>query len=209
MKAQGGRRKASGPAEAGVRAARAKGKIEKRKEKRGSGPVTSHESRVTAYVALGANIGEPAQQIRSALRALGALPGTRVVGVSSLYRNPPVGYLDQPDFLNAVAEVETRLAPRELLDGLLRIEREHGRVRDAPNAPRTLDLDIVLYDEKTVSEHGLEIPHPRMLERAFVLVPLAEIAPDAVVPGKGRVTDLLKRVDASGMIKLPDTEGKK
>lgn len=169
-------------------------------------PVTSHESRVTAFIALGSNLGNPAVQIRSALRALGKLPDTRLVRESSFYRNPPEGGLDQPAFVNAVAEIDTRFAPRALLDRLLEIERAHGRVRDYPNAPRTLDLDIVLYGDGVIREPGLTVPHPRMTERAFVLTPLAEIAPDAVVPGKGRVADLAGRLDASGLIKLENQE---
>ena len=153
---------------------------------------------------LGGNIGDPPAQIRSAFRALADLPGTRLVRRSSFYRNPPEGGPDQPAFVNAVASIETRLGPRELLDRLLEIERAHGRVRDFPNAPRTLDLDIVLYGNRVIEEPGLTIPHPRMQERVFVLVPLAEIAPDIEVPGRGRVADLLRNVDASGMIKLPD-----
>jgi 2-amino-4-hydroxy-6-hydroxymethyldihydropteridine diphosphokinase len=145
-------------------------------------------------------------QIRSALRALGKLPDTRLVRESSFYRNPPEGGLDQPAFVNAVAEIDTRFAPRALLDRLLEIERAHGRVRDYPNAPRTLDLDIVLYGDGVIREPGLTVPHPRMTERAFVLTPLAEIAPDAVVPGKGRVADLAGRLDASGLIKLENQE---
>lgn len=160
---------------------------------------------VTAFVALGSNLGDPPAQIRSALRALAGLPETRLVRESSFYRNPPEGGLDQPAFVNAVAQIETCIAPRALLDRLLEIERSHGRMRDYPNAPRTLDLDIVLYGDRTVREEGLAVPHPRMLERAFVLVPLAEIAPDAVVPGKGRVVDLVRNVDASGMIRLTET----
>jgi 2-amino-4-hydroxy-6-hydroxymethyldihydropteridine diphosphokinase len=166
--------------------------------------VTSHESPVTAYVALGSNLDDPRAQIRSALDRLAALPGTRLVRQSSLYRNPPAGGLDQPEFMNALAEIETRMTPRRLLDALLDIERAQGRVRDYPNAPRTLDLDIVLYGDRTVREPGLVVPHPRMLERAFVLVPLAEIAPDAVVPGAGKVADLVGKVNASGMIRLED-----
>ncbi len=169
-------------------------------------PVTSHESRVTAFIALGSNLGGSAVQIRSALRALEKLPDTRLVRESSFYRNPPEGGLDQPAFVNAVAEIETRLAPRALLDRLLEIERAHGRVRDYPNAPRTLDLDIALYGDSVIQEPGLTVPHPRMRERAFVLVPLAEIAPDAVVPGKGRVADLAGRLDASGLVKLENQE---
>ena len=179
-------------------------KAEGRRQKEPA-PVTGHRSPVTAFVALGSNLDDPPAQIRSALRALAALPATRLVRRSSFYRNPPEGGLDQPDFVNAVAEIETRLGPGELLARLLEVERDHGRARGAPNAPRTLDLDIVLYGNQTVREADLAIPHPRMPGRAFVLVPLAEIAPDAVVPGSGRVADLVRNVDASGMIKLPDT----
>ena len=168
-------------------------------------PVTRNESRVTAFIGLGSNLGDPPAQIRRALQTLAAMPETRFVRRSSLYRNPPAGYLDQPEFVNAVARIETRLEPRDLLEQLLAIERAQGRVHDFPNAPRTLDLDILLYGERTVREPGLTIPHPRMLERAFVLVPLAEIAPDAVVPGGGRIADLLQNVDASGMLKLSDS----
>ncbi|HXF67321.1 MAG TPA: 2-amino-4-hydroxy-6-hydroxymethyldihydropteridine diphosphokinase [Burkholderiales bacterium] len=168
------------------------------------GPDRRSAAPVTAFVALGANLGDPPAQIRSALRALAGLPATRLVRRSSLYRNPPAGLREQPDFVNAVAMVETALAPRALLGELLAIERAHGRVRDFPNAPRTLDLDLVLYGDLELREPGLTIPHPRMLERAFVLVPLAEIAPEAVVPGAGRVADLVGRVDASAMLKLEE-----
>ena len=167
-------------------------------------PVTGHRSRVIAFVALGSNLDDPPAHIRRALGALADLPTTRLVRRSSLSRNPPAGYRDQPDFVNAVAQIETQLQPRELLDQLLAIEQVHGRVRQASNGPRTLDLDILLYGGQTVQEPGLTIPHPRMLERAFVLVPLAEIAPDAVLPAGGRIADLVRNVDASGMIKLPE-----
>jgi len=170
--------------------------------RKGSTPVTGHRSPVTAFIALGSNLGDPAGQIRSALRALDKLPDTRLVRQSAFYRNPPEGGLEQPEFVNAVARIETRIGPRALLDRLLEIERDHGRVRDYPNAPRTLDLDIVLYGDSMVQEPGLTIPHPRMLERVFVLAPLAEIAPDAVVPGTGRIADLAAKLDASGLVKL-------
>jgi len=150
---------------------------------------------IRAFLALGANLGNPEAQVQSAIAALGTLPHTRLVRASSLYRSAPVGYADQPDFLNAVAEVATALAPRELLDALLALELSCGRVRDFPNAPRTLDLDIILYGGLVLHEHGLTIPHPRMHERAFVLVPLAEIAPDVIVPGRGVARDLLAGVD--------------
>jgi 2-amino-4-hydroxy-6-hydroxymethyldihydropteridine diphosphokinase len=149
----------------------------------------------TAYIALGSNLREPRRQLQAGFAALARLPDTQVVAQSSLYRSAPVGYADQPDFVNAVAALRTALAPRDLLDALLAIEREHGRVREFVNAPRTLDLDIALYGERVIHEPGLSIPHPRMHERAFVMVPLAEIAPDVMVPGRGRVRELLAGVD--------------
>lgn len=157
-------------------------------------------SRVTAYVALGANLGDPVAQLRDGLAALARLPDTRVTAVSPFYRSAAVGYRDQPDFVNAVAALDTTLAPRALLEALLAIEREHGRVRSFLNAPRTLDLDIVLYGDRRVVEDGLEIPHPRMHERAFVVVPLADIAPDVVVPGRGAVARLLHGIDRASLV---------
>ena len=163
---------------------------------------THHSSLVTAFIALGSNLDDPEQQIRNGLRELAALPETRFVSASSLYRSAPVGYREQADFVNAVACIETKLQPRALLDHLLAIERRHGRVREFPNAPRTLDLDIALYGDLTLREPGLTIPHPRMHERAFVIVPLAEIAPGASVPGRGPVADLLPNVNAASAVKL-------
>jgi 2-amino-4-hydroxy-6-hydroxymethyldihydropteridine diphosphokinase len=121
---------------------------------------SDRRSPVTAFVALGSNLEDPQAQIHAGLREMDALPGTRVARASSLYRSAPVGYHKQPDFLNAVAQVETRLEPRALLDGLLEIERRHGRVREFPNAPRPLDLDILLYGSLALREPSLEIPHP-------------------------------------------------
>jgi 2-amino-4-hydroxy-6-hydroxymethyldihydropteridine diphosphokinase len=155
-----------------------------------------------ACIALGANIGEPLRQIEAGFTALAALPATRLLARSSLYRSAPVGYADQPDFINAVAIIETSLAPHVLLDALLNIERVNGRVREFPNAPRTLDLDIVLYGDSVVHDPGLTIPHARMLERAFVMVPLAEIGPDMQVPGHGTARALLARVDAGSVAQL-------
>lgn len=152
-----------------------------------------------AFVALGANIGEPQRQVEAGFAALAALAGTRLVSRSSLYRSAPVGYLDQPDFINAVAAIDTALSPRDLLDALLEIERVHGRVRDFANAPRTLDLDLVLYGDRCIHEPGLTVPHARMLERAFVMLPLAEIAPDAQVPGLGPVRELAARLGDGGL----------
>ena len=166
--------------------------------------VTRHSSPVTVFVALGSNLDDPPAQIRSALNELARLPGSRLIRSSALYRNPPEGGRAQPDFVNAVAEIETRLAPGELLARLLEIERAHGRSRSIPNAPRTLDLDIVLYGRQAVRGPDLVIPHPRMRHRPFVMLPLLEIAPAADVPGHGRVADLARMVDSSGMIKLAE-----
>jgi 2-amino-4-hydroxy-6-hydroxymethyldihydropteridine diphosphokinase len=165
-------------------------------------PLAARSAAVTAFIALGSNIDGPEQQIGKGLSEIGALPQTRFARVSSLYRSAPVGYRNQPDFINAVAAVETTLAPRALLDHLLAIERAHGRVREFPNAPRTLDLDIILYGVSALQEPGLAIPHPRMHDRAFVIVPLVEIAPDATVPGRGRASDLLAGVDAASVARL-------
>lgn len=155
--------------------------------------------RETAYIALGSNLEEPQRQLQAGFAALARLPDTQLVAQSSLYRSAPVGYANQPDFVNAVAVIHTTLTPRTLLDALLSIERMHGRVREFPNAPRTLDLDIALYGERVINEPGLTVPHPRMHQRAFVLAPLAEIAPDAQVPGHGRVRDLLAAVDVASV----------
>ncbi|MBU0688923.1 MAG: 2-amino-4-hydroxy-6-hydroxymethyldihydropteridine diphosphokinase [Gammaproteobacteria bacterium] len=138
-----------------------------------------------AYIGLGSNLADPAAQVMQALTALDKLPQTRLLKRSSLYRSAPVGYLDQPDFINAVAQVETELPPRVLLDALLALELECGRTREFQNAPRTLDLDVLMYDDLVHHEHGLTVPHPQMHLRAFVLQPLLEIAPDCVIPGVG------------------------
>lgn len=147
-----------------------------------------------AYIALGSNLEQPQRQLQLGFTALAGLPETQLIAQSSLYRSAAVGYVNQPDFVNAVAAIHTALTPRALLDALLTIERAHGRQRVFANAPRTLDLDIALYGERLINEPGLCVPHPRMHERAFVLVPLAEIAPDALVTGHGRVRDLLPSV---------------
>jgi len=144
-----------------------------------------------AFIGLGANLGDPEAQVRRALAALADLPGTRLVTASSFYRSAPVGVVAQPDFINAVAEIETALGARALLEALLAAERRFGRRRDFPGAPRTLDLDLLLYGDRVIAEPGLVVPHPRMHERAFVLAPLAEIAPDIAIPGKGRAGALL------------------
>jgi 2-amino-4-hydroxy-6-hydroxymethyldihydropteridine diphosphokinase len=144
-----------------------------------------------AFVGLGANLGDPQSQVRRAIAALGELPRTRLLAASSLYRSAPVGVGEQPDFINAVAKVETALPARELLDELVTVESRFGRDRPFPGAPRTLDLDLLLYGDRLIDEPGLVVPHPRMHERAFVLLPLAEIAADISVPRRGSVKTLL------------------
>jgi len=159
---------------------------------------------IGAYVALGANLDDPVMQIECAFTELGQLPATRMTARSSLYLSRPTGHLDQPDFVNAAAGLMTRLAPRVLLELLLGIEARHGRSRSFRNAPRTLDLDLLLYDGLVMHEPGLTLPHPRMMERAFVLVPLTEIDAEILVPGRGRAADALSLLDQSGMACLPD-----
>ena len=163
----------------------------------------SADAPVRAYVGLGANLGDPRRQLDAALEALDALEDTHLAARSSLYRTAPVGYADQPDFLNAVAALETALDPGRLLAALHGIEDRHRRERPFRNAPRTLDLDLLLYGERTISAPGLTVPHPRMHERAFVLRPLLEIAPDAVVPGKGPAAALRAACGDQGIAKLP------
>jgi 2-amino-4-hydroxy-6-hydroxymethyldihydropteridine diphosphokinase len=151
---------------------------------------------VRAYVGLGANLGDRERALRRALELLGALPGVRVVAVSPFRETEPLGYLDQPMFLNGAAALETELAPRELLDALLEVERELGRTREGPRfGPRTIDLDLLVYADEVVDEPGLTVPHPRLHERRFALEPLAELAPGLRVPGRGTVETLLSELD--------------
>lgn len=156
----------------------------------------------TAFVALGSNLQDPATQVRNAFAALEQLPQSRLIRGSSLYRTPPVGYDNQPDFINAAAQLETTLAPEDLLQALLTIESGFGRERPFPNAPRVLDLDLLLYDDFCLQTPTLTLPHPRMHERGFVLFPLAEIAPEVRIPGLGRVIDLLEKLPPQGVEKL-------
>jgi 2-amino-4-hydroxy-6-hydroxymethyldihydropteridine diphosphokinase len=144
-----------------------------------------------ALIALGSNLENPVSQVQRALDELDALPESRLLACSSLYRSAPVGKTNQPDFINAVVEIETTLSPHGLLKILLEIEQNHGRVRGLPNDPRTLDLDILMYDELVCNEGGLILPHPRMHQRAFVLVPLMEISKDFFIPSRGSVAELL------------------
>jgi 2-amino-4-hydroxy-6-hydroxymethyldihydropteridine diphosphokinase len=153
---------------------------------------------VRAFVGLGANLGDRDRMLKLAVVELGRLPGTDVRAVSSLRDTAPVGYLDQPRFLNGAVELETALAPRKLLDELLRIERELGRDRTQgpPQGPRPIDLDLLLYGDAQIDEPGLEVPHPRLHERRFVLEPLFDLDPGLLVPGRGPVQALLAGLDS-------------
>jgi 2-amino-4-hydroxy-6-hydroxymethyldihydropteridine diphosphokinase len=162
----------------------------------------SEVARVNAFIGIGSNIDEPQMQVALALHELKELPDTRLVRCSSLYETDPVGFVDQSRFINAVAMIDTSLAPRALLDCLLDIEQRHGRVRMMKNGPRSLDLDILLYGNLRVHEDGLTIPHPRMQERGFVIEPLLEVDPDCDIPGLGRAAQFLPQVQNQGVRKL-------
>ncbi len=146
---------------------------------------------IRAYVALGSNLGNPVTAVEDAIDAMAALRGSLLKAMSSLYRTAPVGLKHQPDFINAVVALDTRLGPHELLDELFAVEARFGRERSVKNAPRTLDLDLLLHGDTVLNDSELTLPHPRMHERAFVLAPLAEIAPNLIVPGHGPIGDLL------------------
>ncbi len=147
-----------------------------------------------AFVALGSNLAgnldSPTSQVIRAFQSIDNLPKTKLIKKSSLYQSAPMGYSNQPDFINAAAEISTQLSPEKLLDALLNIENKAGRERPFANAPRELDLDLLLYDDLIMQTKKLTLPHPRMLERSFVLLPLAEIAPELIIPNGGNVVKL-------------------
>lgn len=157
-------------------------------------PSTPNERPAHAFIAFGANLGDPVRAYREAIRSVDALPTTHVLRYSSLYLSAPVGVSGQPDYTNAVLEVETALPAPNLLAALLDIERAGGRMRESHHSARTLDLDLLLYDDLIFSSPSLRIPHPRMHRRAFVLLPLIEIAPDIIIPGHGRAHALIRNV---------------
>jgi 2-amino-4-hydroxy-6-hydroxymethyldihydropteridine diphosphokinase len=165
----------------------------------------SGRSEERVFLGLGGNLGDPARAMAEALRRLDASPGVAVRQVSSLYRTPPWGKTDQPDFLNAVAGLGVGIEPRTLLELCLDTERQLKRVRHERWGPRPIDLDILLFGERTVGEPDLAVPHPRLAERAFVLVPLAEIAPDLVIRGRS-IGELLAQVDTGGIERI-DSDG--
>lgn len=165
--------------------------------------MTAAAPAVVAIVGLGGNEGDPVAALRAALVGLDLLPGTRLLRASRLYRTPAWGKQDQPDFINAAAALATTLAPRALLERLLAVERAFGRVRAADGSdrwgPRSLDLDLLLYGDAVVDEPGLRVPHPHLHERAFALLPLVDVAPDAVIPGIGPAREALRALMANAM----------
>ena len=163
-------------------------------------PMTANPDKHSAALSLGGNTGDVAAAFAAALKALDASRQVRVLRASSVWRTPPWGKIDQPDFLNMAALVETSLTPQDLLAFCLTLERAAGRERRERWGPRTLDIDIISYDDARIDEPDLTIPHPRAHERAFVLVPLAEIAPDIVING-ARVEELAGHCDQTGMIR--------
>ncbi|MBK7415809.1 MAG: 2-amino-4-hydroxy-6-hydroxymethyldihydropteridine diphosphokinase [Dechloromonas sp.] len=156
----------------------------------------------TAYIALGANLGDPVATVLAAFGALANLNESRVIHTSSLYRTAPVGNTAQPEFINAVAALETTLAPEALLDALLEVEQRFGRIRAEKNGPRTLDLDLLLYNDLELDLPRLTLPHPRLHLRAFVLLPLAEISPSLPLPKRGTVAAWLPAVANQGISRL-------
>lgn len=156
----------------------------------------------TAWIGLGGNLGEPENELAQTFAELNRLPDTELRARSRLYRTKPWGPVTQADFVNAVARLETDLEAEALLDELLAVEARHGRERRERWGPRILDLDLLLYGEKCITTERLEVPHPRIAERAFVLVPLAELAPELEVPGAGPISALLAGLDTSGVTPL-------
>lgn len=164
-------------------------------------PIHTH----TAYIALGSNLQNPVLQVKQAFTALSQLTNSSLIQVSSLYQTEPVGYENQPDFINAVAEINTTLSPTELLEALLSIENQAGRERPFANAPRVLDCDLLCYDAIEMHTQQLTLPHPRMHLRGFVLLPLAEIAPDLFIPNHGNVVKLAQMHLNQGIRKLDNS----
>lgn len=160
---------------------------------------------VRAYLGLGGNIGDPEAAMRTALAALAGHEGVMVAAVSSLYRTPPWGMADQPDFLNAVAALDTTLDAHSLLALCLSTERALKRVRAERWGPRLIDMDILLFGNERHEDDGLHVPHPRMLERAFVMAPLAEIAPELMLDGRS-AAQRLENLDMTGVVRLPERD---
>ena len=158
------------------------------------------------FIGLGSNLADPIAQIDTAINALKALPQSSFLTRSSLYSSPPMGPADQPDYINAVAELETTLSAHELLDQLQTIEEQQGRVRQRHWGERTLDLDLLLYGDQIFNDNRLQVPHPGIPLRSFVLYPLAEIAPDITVPGIGNIEQLLRHCPKDGLQRIENSK---
>jgi 2-amino-4-hydroxy-6-hydroxymethyldihydropteridine diphosphokinase len=156
----------------------------------------------TAYIALGSNLADPKNQVEQAIHTFAKSTDMQLNKQSSLYRTAPVGYDNQPDFINAVIEIKTNLSPLELLHHLFEIENKQGRERPFPNAPRVLDLDLLMYDQVKMETGELNLPHPRMHERGFVMLPFAEIAPDVMIGNYGLAKTLAHQCQNQGVFKL-------
>ncbi|MBI3545448.1 MAG: 2-amino-4-hydroxy-6-hydroxymethyldihydropteridine diphosphokinase [Gammaproteobacteria bacterium] len=163
----------------------------------------TRNNEVRAYIGLGSNMTDPVAQVHSGFTALGQMALTRIDACSSLYRTAPIGQQDQADFINAVCRVKTRIAPKALMQRLLDIERAHGRVRAGDKGgPRSLDLDLLLYDDELIESAALTVPHPRLHERAFVLYPLFELDPEMLIPGRASVRELMRQCSAQRVQKI-------
>lgn len=160
----------------------------------------------SCYIGLGSNIEGPRDQVIQAISELAELPSSTLLKASSLYQSKPLGPQDQPDFINAVAELETSLSVQKLLSYLQEIESNHHRSREIHWGPRTLDLDILLYDAVEIDNADLKIPHPEIRNRNFVLIPLYEIAVELTIPGMGKLAELVRQIDRSGLDKIQVTE---
>jgi 2-amino-4-hydroxy-6-hydroxymethyldihydropteridine diphosphokinase len=159
---------------------------------------------VTAFVGLGSNLDQPVSQVQDAFSELDALPDTRLLGRSPLYRSAPLGPPGQPDYVNAAAMLETRLTPHALLDLLQGIERRHGRLRGERWGPRSLDLDLLLFADRRIDSRRLQVPHPEISRRPFVLIPLYDIAPDLSLPGVGPLSTLAQDASRAGLWRLSE-----
>ena len=146
------------------------------------------------YIALGSNLKNPRKQVLNGILSIKKLDGVKILKESYLYQTPPVGILNQPDFINAVIKVSSDHEPQKLLKEILNIENDAGRVRDQKNGPRILDLDILLFDDLIINEENLTIPHPRMHERLFVLLPLKDIDENIMIPNQGKIKDIIKKL---------------
>jgi 2-amino-4-hydroxy-6-hydroxymethyldihydropteridine diphosphokinase len=146
------------------------------------------------FIALGSNLKNPKKQIKNGILSIKKINGVKILKKSHLYETPPVGILDQPNFVNAVIKISSNLNPQELLDKLLNIENIAGRIRDKKNGPRILDLDILLFNDFILDKDSLTIPHPRMHERLFVLIPLKDIDKNIVIPNQGAIKDIINKL---------------